>query len=98
LPLGNVVDLHGRLGFFVAETDLSVDVRVAGTSGADTQTLDSVGAFFGVGAGFNFGEHWSLSVDWTRYANVGDENEDDDVSTEGGFDIDALSLGASFRF
>ena len=43
-------------------------------------------------------DHWSLSVDWTRYDNVGDEDEDDDVSTEAGFDVDALSLSAAFRF
>lgn len=98
LPLGNVVNLHGRLGLFFAQTDLSVAVRVASTSGSDTETLDSIGAFFGVGAGFNFGEHWSLSVDWTRYDNVGDEDEDDDVTTEAGFDIDALSVSAAFRF
>lgn len=98
LPVGNVVDLHGRLGFLFAKTDLSVGVRVASASGADTQTLDSIGAFYGVGAGFNFGEHWSLSLDWTRYDNVGDENEDDDARTEAGFDIDALSLSAMFRF
>lgn len=97
-PVGSVVDLHGRIGFFFAQTDLSVAVRVASASGSDTETLDSIGAFFGVGAGFNFGEHWTVSVDWTRYDNVGDEDEDDDVSTEAGFDVDALSLSAAFRF
>jgi OOP family OmpA-OmpF porin len=98
LPLGNVVELHGRLGFLFAQTDLSVAITSASASGADTRTLDSIGALFGVGAGFNFGEHWSLSLDWTRYANVGDENEDDDATTQGGFDIDALSFSAMFRF
>lgn len=98
LPLGSVVDLHGRFGFLFAQTDLSVAVRVGPGSAADTETLDSIGAFFGVGAGFNFGEHWSLSVDWTRFDNVGDEDEDDDVTTEAGFDIDALSVSATFRF
>jgi OOP family OmpA-OmpF porin len=98
LPLGSVVDLHGRFGFLFAQTDLSVAVRVGSGSAADTETLDSIGAFFGVGAGFNFGEHWSLSVDWTRFDNVGDEDEDDDVTTEAGFDIDALSVSATFRF
>lgn len=98
LPVGNVVDLHGRLGFLFSQTDLSVAVRVASASAADTQSLDSIGGFFSVGAGLNFGEHWSLSLDWTRYANVGDENDDDDVSTEAGFDIDALSFSAMFRF
>jgi OOP family OmpA-OmpF porin len=98
LPVGNVVDLHGRLGFFFAETDLAVAVRVASASAADTESLDAIGAFFSLGAGVNFGEHWSLSLDWTRYDNVGDEDQDDDIDTEAGFDIDALSLSAMFRF
>lgn len=98
LPVGNVVDLHGRMGILFAKTDLSVALGVGSVSGSDTQTLDSTGAFFGVGAGFNLGEHWSLSVDWTRYDNVGDENDDDDARTQAGFDIDALSLSAMFRF
>jgi OmpA-OmpF porin, OOP family len=98
LPVGNVVDLHGRLGILFAQTDISVAVRVAPASATDTETLDSIGAFYSVGAGFNFGEHWSLSLDWTRYDNVGDEDEDDDVTTEAGFDIDALSISGMFRF
>jgi hypothetical protein len=98
LPLGEIVELHGHLGFLFATTDLSIAASSASSTGADTQELDSVGGFYGVGAGFNLGEHWSLSLDWTRHDNVGDENDDDDVRTEAGFDIDALSLSAMFRF
>lgn len=98
LPLGDVVDLHGHIGFLFANTDLSVAARIGAGVGKDTESLDSIGGFFGVGAGFNFGEHWSVSLDWTRYDNVGDEDEDDDARTEAGFNIDALSVSAMFRF
>ena len=98
LPLGNVVDLHGRLGLFFAQTDISVVARISTSVAEESDSLESVGAFYGVGAGFHLGEHWSLSLDWTRYDNVGDEDEDDDIETEAGFDIDALSLSAAFRF
>jgi hypothetical protein len=98
LPLGKVVDLHGRLGFFFAETELSTVVRIGSGTGTDKRSLDSNGVLFGVGAGFQFGQHFSMSLDWTRYDNVGDEDEDDDFETEAGFDIDALSLSAMFRF
>jgi len=98
LPLGEVVDLHGRLGFLFATTDLSVTARIGSGVGADTEKLDSIGGFFSVGTGFNVGEHWSLSLDWTRYDNVGDEDEDDDPDTQAGFNIDALSVSAMFRF
>jgi hypothetical protein len=98
-PLGSVFELHGRLGFFFSQTDLSVSLvtpGISGATGSSSDSLDSVGAYYGVGAGFNFAQHWSLSLDWTRYDNVGDEDEDDDV--EAGFDVDALSLSATFRF
>jgi opacity protein-like surface antigen len=98
LPLGDFVELHGRLGLFFAQTDLSVTASIATATATDTDSLDSIGGFFGLGAGFNLGEHWSLSLDWTRYDNVGDEDEDDDASTEAGFDIDTLSFSAMFRF
>jgi OmpA-OmpF porin, OOP family len=98
LPIGDMFELHGRLGVFFAQTDLTVTARIATASTTDSDTLDSIGGFFSVGAGLNLGEHWSLSLDWTRYDNVGDEDEDDDLSTEAGFDIDMLSLSAMFRF
>lgn len=98
LPIGDMFELHGRLGVFFAQTDLTARSRIATASATDSDTLDSIGGFFSVGAGLNLGEHWSLSLDWTRYDNVGDENEDDDVSTEAGFDIDSLGFSAMFRF
>jgi OOP family OmpA-OmpF porin len=98
LPLGEVFNLHGHFGILFATTDLSVTARLASSVGSDTQELDSIGGFYGVGAGFNFGQHWSVSLDWTRYDNVGDENDDDDLDTEAGFDVDALSVSAMFRF
>lgn len=96
LPLGSVVDLHGRLGLLFAQTDVSVSSP--STRGSASETLDSISGFFAVGAGVTLGQHWSLSVDWTRYDNVGDEDEDDDVTTEAGFNVDALSFSATFRF
>jgi hypothetical protein len=96
LPLGSVVDLHGRLGLLFAQTDISASSPA--TRGLETETLDSISGFFAVGAGVTLGQHWSLSIDWTRYDNVGDEDEDDDVTTEAGFNVDALSFSATFRF
>jgi hypothetical protein len=98
LPIGSMFELHGRLGLFFAQTDLSVATRVATSTDSGTETFDSIGGFYSLGAGLNLGEHWTLSLDWTRYDNVGDEDEDDDVTTEAGFDIDALSFSAMFRF
>lgn len=98
IPLGSVVDIHGRLGFFIADTELGVDVTIGSSTSHETEKLDSQGVLFAVGAGLHFGDHWSMSLDWTRYDNVGDEDEDDDPDTEAGFDVDALSVSAMFRF
>ncbi len=98
VPIGEVVDLHGRLGFLVAQTELSVAATINSSIGRESDSIDSASAFFGIGAGFHLGEHWSLSLDWARYVNVGDENEDDDYDTDEGFDINAVSFSASYRF
>lgn len=98
LPMGGALDLHGRLGLLVARTDLSAVAMLSSTTVRDSDSLDSASAFFGVGAGFHLGEHWSLSLDWARYVNVGDEDKDDDYETDEGFDIDALSVSASYQF
>lgn len=98
LPLGTVVDLHGRIGLLVARTDISAVARISSSTGRETDSIDSASVLLGVGAGFHLGNHWSLSLDWVRYANVGDDNEDDDYDTDEGFDIDALSFGVAYRF
>jgi hypothetical protein len=98
LPIGEVFELHGRLGLLFASTDLTVSGRFGNSSASQTESFDSIGAFYGVGAGLNLGQHWSLSLDWTRHDNVGDEDEDDDATTEAGFDVDSLSFSAMFRF
>jgi OOP family OmpA-OmpF porin len=99
IPIGPVFELHGKLGLFVADTDLSVSAQIgSGSPARDTEGFDSVSAFIGVGAGVHFAQHWSISADWVRYLNVGDENEDDDYDTEGGFDIDALTVSVAYKF
>lgn len=95
LPISDVFDLHARLGLLAAQTEVSANVVIGSSSGLDKETSNSVSALFGVGAGFHFGRHWSLSVDWARYVNVGDDNSDD---YKDGFDIDALTAAASYRF
>lgn len=98
LPLGDIFDLHGRLGFLIADTELKVETTIGNGSGSDSRKLDSTNVLFGVGGAFHLGDHWSISIDWTRYDNVGDEDEDDDPDTEAGFDIDVWSLSGMFRF
>jgi hypothetical protein len=104
IPLGHVVDLHGSLGFFIADTDLTFTGAAGSETSSESESLDSEGLFMGLGLGFHIGEHVSLSLDWTRYDSVGDEDsygdyDDEDYDDEeGGFDVDRLSFSATFRF
>jgi len=98
LPLGNVVDLHGRGGLFFARSDLTTTVRIGPSQGSQKDSMDSVSGFVSAGAGFHLGERWTLSLDWSRYLNVGDEDEDEDFRTSDGSDVDTASIGASYRF
>jgi OmpA-OmpF porin, OOP family len=98
IPLGSIFDLHGRLGLFISDTELKVGTTIENSGGSDSEKLDSESVLFGVGGAFHIGNHFTVSLDWTRYDNVGDEDEDDDADTEAGIDIDLLSLSAMFRF
>ena len=98
IPLTSIFDLHGRLGFFISDTELKVRTNIEASTASESETLDSESVFFGVGGAFHIGNHFTVSLDWTRYDNVGDEDEDDDPDTEAGIDIDLLSVSASFRF
>lgn len=99
IPIGPVFELHGKLGLYIADTDLSVTAQIgSGAAATESDGFNSTSAFVGVGAGVHFADHWVISADWVRYLNVGDENDDDDFETEDGFDIDALTLSVAFKF
>jgi hypothetical protein len=98
LSIGNVFDLHTRVGVLVAQTERRERRRVNQARTDFSESLDSTEAFYSVGAGFNVAQHWSLSVDWTRYVDVGDESDEDPTAVEGIFDVDALSFSAMYRF
>jgi len=98
LPLGTVIDLHGRGGLLFARSDLETTVRIGASQGSGKESLDSVSGFVSAGVGFHLGERWTLSLDWSRYFNVGDEDDDENFRTRDGSDVDTTSIGASYRF
>jgi hypothetical protein len=58
---------------------------------SDSSSSDSRDFFFGVGAGLNIGEQWTLNLDWQRFKDVGNADE------TGETDIDRISLGVIYR-
>ena len=89
-PIGEMFELHARAGILFTDIDISESASISGFSGADSYSSDSRDFFFGVGAGLNFGEQWSISLDWQLFKDVGDEEE------TGEADIDRISLGVTY--
>jgi OOP family OmpA-OmpF porin len=92
LPLGEMFDLHARLGLLFADTEIDLSTAIGTGRASDTLSSSSEDALYGIGAALHVGASWTLSVDWQRFVDVGDEEE----TGEG--DIDLLSLAAAYRF
>ena len=92
VPVGQMFQLHGQAGVLFADMEISESFSVSGFgSSSDSYSSDSRDFFFGVGAGVNFGEQWSVNLDWQRFKDVGDEDE------TGEEDLDRISLGVIYR-
>lgn len=92
LPLGNRFDFHGRAGAFFAKVSTDVAISVGGVSEAAGVSSSSVDPYFGAGFSWIATDKLSLSVDFTRYQNVGDEDETGEGS------VDAITAGLLYRF
>jgi OOP family OmpA-OmpF porin len=92
LPLGEMFDVHGRLGIFFSETE--IEIRVGDDQFSETQRItgDDTDIFYGAGAALHLGPSWSLSLDYQLYNDVG--NEDNTGET----DVDSVTLAAMYRF
>lgn len=91
LPLGQMFDLHGRLGILFADTEISENASIADASADETYSANTQEVFYGIGAGLQLGERWALSLDWQQFKDVGDEDD------TGETDVDRLSLGVTFK-
>ncbi|MBB6093152.1 OOP family OmpA-OmpF porin [Povalibacter uvarum] len=92
LPLGEMFDLHGRLGIFFSETELKLRVGDDQGSEGDKLSGDDTDIFYGAGAAMHFGPSWSVSLDYQLYKDVGNEDE------TGETDVDSVTLAAIYRF
>lgn len=88
LPVADRFSLFGKVGLYGADTD--IDVAFAGV-GTVTDSDDSVGLTFGVGARYDFTRNFGVRAEWQRYSDV-------KASDFGEFDVDVLSAGIVFRF
>jgi OOP family OmpA-OmpF porin len=88
LPLGERFSLFGKVGLYVADTDIEVVFAGLGTA---TDADDNVDLTFGFGARYDFTRNFGVRAEWQRYGDVkaGDFDK---------FDVDVMSVGIVFRF
>lgn len=87
LPLTESFDLYARLGVFFSDTKLKVHVEdESGSASGNDQDL-----FYGIGANWNIGAHWTARLEYQLFEKVGKKNE------TGQGDVDAITLGVLFR-
>lgn len=91
LPINQMFDVHARLGVLFADTEITQTASISGARASDSFSANSQDFFYGLGAGLHLGPHWSFSLDWQQFKDVGDDEE------TGEADIDSLSLGVIFR-
>jgi len=91
VPLGDNFDLHARAGILFAKTENSIAASSLGSVASDRLSANSEDLHYGIGAGYHLGTHWSFTLDWVQFKDVGDEEE------TGEDDLERLSLGVTYR-
>lgn len=91
LPIGNF-ELGMKLGAMFAKTEIAVDVSGGGQSASDSVSDSTTETLVSLGAGYTFGNHFHVRLDFTRVPDAGDENE----TGEG--DVTWWSAGFQYRF
>ena len=95
LPIGDSFELYARAGVLFADTELTTRLVSSSTTvvapGDSSITFGSDSLLWGVGAQFNWGEHWAVRVDFQRFDSVGED------SGPGEADIDLMTLGVLYR-
>lgn len=97
VPLGGF-EFNARAGLFRARTDTHWTIRASGSlnfndTQSETETTNDF--MYGVGAGYTFGEHFQLRVD---YLKVTAEYTVDDSEPSLDVDSDLLTAGFQYRF
>jgi OOP family OmpA-OmpF porin len=91
VPIGRLFEAHARAGVLFSDMEISETASIANSSASDSYSSDSRDFFFGLGASLQFGEQWSINLDWQQFKDVGDEDE------TGEADIDRIALGVTYR-
>lgn len=91
LPLSSAFDLHARVGVLFSEADIRI--RFPETGFRQRETGKDEDLFYGVGLGWRATQNWSLSLDYTRYQDVGEDHE-----IPGERDIESIGIYGFYKF
>lgn len=89
LPVSDEWELYLRAGVLFA--DVEVSFGALGAIPPSSTTYGNEVALWGGGAQFNWGEHWSVRLEFQRFVEIGAEDR------EGEADIDLISVGVLYR-
>jgi len=92
IPLGDMFDLHARLGVLFAKTEAFTEYNFEGAPFQSKDSASSQDFFYGLGGSLKLGQQWSLSLDWHQYKDVGDKDKTGEI------DINTITLGAAIHF
>jgi opacity protein-like surface antigen len=87
LPIVGGWSVYARAGVLFADMNFKTGI---GASSSDT-SFASQNMLWGAGTQFDWGDHWSMRIDFQRFESVGELFEGGEA------DIDLLSLGVLFR-
>ena len=90
VPFGSRWEAYGRGGLIYADTELRVTRVRAGFPTTRDDSSQSSDWVFGVGAGCELGDHFSIRVEYQKFKNVGDSNT-------GETDVDTIDLRVLYR-
>lgn len=92
LPLGEMFDIHARLGLLFSETEVTVSISDRFGRFSDSDSASDTDVFYGAGVTWHMGDSWALNLDYLLYKDVGNEDE------TGETDMDSVTLGLAYNF
>jgi hypothetical protein len=107
LPLGEHFDVHAHVGIFMSETEMQLAAPGSALAlrnfyrGADDSSQEP---FYGVGAAYRLDNHWTFSLDWQQFADLGISDEAiaegarSPASGDARADAEALTLAVRYAF
>jgi OOP family OmpA-OmpF porin len=90
-PIGDF-EFNFKLGVLFAKTESGAESRIFGVTEYESLDADTEELMYGIGAAYTIADHFVVRLDWTRYADVGDDEE----TFEG--NIDTFTTGFAYRF